>query len=102
MVDPNGAAACSRACIDVAPTVANQIAPHDIDAVPGSSLEEQAGQGFAAVAAIRIIVVADEKIVEREMGGQEAVYLFDVFAGGGSAADIGLIGDDDQEKSAIF
>src|ERR1035438_7617578 len=56
-VDPDGAATRGGAGIDVAPAVADHETCGQIDRALSSSLEQHAGVGLAAIAAVRVIVI---------------------------------------------
>ena len=87
--------------VDVPPTVADQEAVWKRDFKSGRGVKQQAGLRLTAGAVVRIVVVADKEAVEWEHCSKCSVNLFDGFPGGGAAGDIGLIGNDNQQESAI-
>lgn len=101
VVDENGLAAGGVAAIDVAPAIADHEAGSEVDVAFGGGAEEHAGRGLAEVGGGVAGVPGDFDAVERKFAEQESVHGFDGFAGLGAAADVGLIGGDDEEKAVL-
>src|SRR5437899_422175 len=69
-IDPDGPATGGAARVDIAPTVADHETLCRIHAVPRGSLEDQAGLRLAARAVVAVLVIADQKIVHRQIPPQ--------------------------------
>src|SRR5882762_2593563 len=83
----------------VPPAVAHHEAPLEIDAEFAYGLEEHSRLRFAALAAIDVAVVADFDIIEREFIPKTLVNEFDRLDLQLSGGHVGLVGDDDVQKS---
>ena len=63
VIDQNRFATCGVAGIDVAPAISHKETARQVDVVLALGLEQKSGQRLAASAIIRIIMIADEDIV---------------------------------------
>src|SRR5579864_7855224 len=76
-IDPDGEASGRGAGIHVAPAVANHEALAQIDFIFAGGFEEESGLGLATVARVRILVIADEELVDRQRLADGVMYLLD-------------------------
>ena len=79
-VDQDGFASGVRAGINVAPAIADHVTVAQIDPVLLRRALYQPWSRLAAVAVVRIIMVAGQHVVQRQLGTQAAVDLLDRFA----------------------
>ena len=99
VIDQNCFATRGVAGIDVAPAISHEETSREIDVVLALGLEQKSRPGLAASAIIRIIMVTDEDIVDRQRRGQRLMDGFDGLACVGAAGDIGLVGNDEESES---
>jgi hypothetical protein len=102
VIDQNTPAARTVPRVYIAPTVAHQETGGQIQAVFGACLEQQARLGLAAIAPVAIVVETGENVVQRQFGPKAGVHRLDGFPRLGSAGNIGLIGDDNEQKPGAF
>src|SRR5450432_2075517 len=101
-VDQHGAATGGGAGLDIAPAVANQETPAEVDSVPSGGFQQQAGLGLPAGAGIGIVVPADQKTVYGQRGPDGRVDGFHHPARHAAARYIGLVGDYDQQVAGLL
>jgi len=106
VIDEDRAATGGVRAINVAPAIANEEAVLQIDIVLRRGAEQHPWLRFPAIAGIVVAftgVIANFDRIERRNGGpQFFVHRFDHFANLGTAPDIRLIADDNQEKAGRF
>jgi hypothetical protein len=102
VIDQDREAARRAAGINVTPTIADEIAGREIDAVLGRRGEQQAGLRLAAVAVIRIGVKTDPDIVNRQPPPQFGMHGIDGCAWRDARRHVRLVGRDDRHKAGFF
>ena len=88
--------------VDVAPAIAHHKTAGEIDMVFALGLQQQTGLGLAASAMIRIVMITDEDIVDRQRSRERLMNALNGFASLAAARNIGLVGDDEQSESVRF
>jgi hypothetical protein len=104
-IDENRATASGVGTIDIAPAIAYQEAPFQVDIMSAGRAEHHSWLGFSAVASLTLAgagVKADFDIIERRhRRSQGGMHRFDNLPALGPAADIGLVCDDDQNEPSL-
>src|SRR5882762_2070034 len=85
----------------VPPAVAHHEAPFEVDAEFERGLEQHSRLRFAALTAVGVAVVADFDVIERELVLKTLVNGLDRLDLQLSGGDIGLVRDDDVQKSGM-
>ena len=67
-----------------------------------SGPQDQSGSGLAAVAAGRVVVIADEELVDRQCAREGCIEYFDKSPILRSARDVGLIRNDEEQEVECF
>lgn len=101
VVDEHGLAAGGVAAVDIAPAIADHVAGGEFDPAFRGGAEEHAGGGLAEFRGLVAGVPGDFDAVEGQFAEEESVHGFHGFTGLSAAADIGLVGGD-NEKKAVF
>src|SRR6185295_14955686 len=99
VADQDGATSGAVAGFDVAPAVADHEAFGQRDSVARGSADEHSGLRLAAVAIVRIVVLADLDRVDRQPAGKVAVDARDLLARNPATRDVRLIGHHDEAES---
>jgi hypothetical protein len=102
VVDQDGRAAGAAAGLDVLPAVADHEAGREVDAVPGRCLDEQARLGLPAIAAVAVVVEADQHVVQRQRGPQGRVDRIDHVSLLRPPRHVRLVGDPDEKQTGAF
>jgi hypothetical protein len=101
-IEKDRPAARCPAGVDVSPAVADEERTGEVDTVTLLRLDYQAGRRLAALAAVAIVVGADEEVVERQGLPHDVVHRLNGAERLRTASDVGLIGDYQQQESEFF
>lgn len=101
VIDKKTSAAGALSRRNVAPAVANHIAGGQIDIKFASGIEQQARLRFATGAPISVDMRAHLDRIERKFCHQPVVHLRKHHRGLLAGRQVGLVGDDDIEKSSF-
>jgi hypothetical protein len=97
VVDRDCAATRSVSGIDIPPTVANEEALFQIDAVAFRGSQNQARPRLPAIAAVPVVVIANETIGNRQAAAQVIIYRFYRLAILTAPSNVGLVGNQNEE-----
>jgi hypothetical protein len=101
-IDPDGFASCVGAGIDISPPVADKIAVAQVNAIALRRACHEAGARFAAIAAVLIVVIAGQHIVQWQLRPQPPSYLLHGLPVLNTSGNIRLIGNYQQKKISFF
>jgi hypothetical protein len=99
-IEENSSAACADAGLHVAPAIADHEARIKVDPASLGGVKEHSGLGLAACASVRVVVRANDDLVERKRFEQRIVNAPDGLFGLRSAGDVGLVCDDDELEAS--
>jgi hypothetical protein len=99
VVNENRLAAGSPAGFDVSPSVSDNKTPSEVNMQVACRSHQHSRLRFAAVTAIRIVVVADSNVINPNLTAQEVVDLLDTLTGHTPAGDLRLVRDHDEKKT---
>jgi len=91
-------APCPAPGLDVAPAVAHHEAGAEIDAVLAGTLEEQSRSGFAAIAAIAVLMATHQQVVQRQSGAHRGIDVVQRLTAEQPSRDFGLIRHTDEQE----
>jgi len=100
-VDQKGLTTSRSASLDIAPAIADHKAVWKTNVIRTCGLKQHTGPRFAAVAAIRIVMVACEDGLQRQLVYEPLIDPLDGRARLRAARHIGLIRDDDQHQVVL-
>jgi hypothetical protein len=95
-IEENSSAACADAGLYVAPAIADHEARIEVDPASLGGVDEHSGLGLAACAPVRVVVRANDDLVERKRHDQSVVNAPDGLFGLRPAGDVRLVCDDDE------
>lgn len=102
MVDPDRLATRGLAGFYIPPPVPDQKTPSQVDAQKRGCILQESGLGFAAMAPIAIVVIADLKVVDAERCAQMPVYRFDPFTRYCASCHVRLIRNHYGQKAGLL
>jgi hypothetical protein len=99
VLDEYGTNSRSMASIDIPPAITDEEAFAQWYPIAGGGLSEKTGEGFAAIAGITVVVIADEEVVDGEGAAEFVVHAVYGFAGLRAAGYVGLVGYYDEAEA---
>jgi hypothetical protein len=101
-IEKDRSAAGCPAGVDISPAISHKERTGEVDTIPLLCLDYQPGRGLAALAAVAVVVRADEEVVEREGLPHDVVHRLNRAQRLRTASDVRLIGDDEQQESEFL
>lgn len=98
-VEEDGDAAGVVGGLGVLPFVADNEAAVEVEVVLEGGFANETGEGFAAGAAVHLVVGAHEEVVEGEFFAEDHVHEVEFSAGEVAAGEAGLVGDGEEEEA---
>src|SRR5438094_810391 len=99
VVDQDGRTARRPRGRDIFPSIADQEARPEIDAVLGGSAKQETRTRLPAIALVAVVVVADEQVIQPQRLEQRGVHRLHHLPPLGPASDVRLVGDPDEEQA---
>jgi len=97
--DEDSPAACPSASLDIAPPITDHETSAEINTPVPSRCKKHPRLRLAAIAGIRIVVIADPNIIKQNAAAQEVIDFFDCPAFQTSSGNLRLVRDNDQQEA---
>jgi hypothetical protein len=89
----------SLACLNIFPSVSDHETCRQVEGILGGSLHQEAGERLSTGAAVPIVVVADQQLIERQRRKQRRVDRLHDLPALGPTRHVRLVRDSDQAEA---